>query len=264
MQNQEKLFSDKHMPVAAYDNSSMTSRHSSATAEHYSPENVVEAARGVLGGFDLDPASCAKANEFIRAKQIFTAQDNGFSKAWHGSVFLNPPGGFCDGYGNATVRATKSEKACTETGSCGLPPGHKHTGVDSSQKLWWFNFANQWKAGTTHGIFLCFSVELLQSTQVDTPLGLKIPLDFPICYPRNRLAYRTNRLPGPTPSNPDRKPTKKQLADFAATGTCVGDSPPHSSCIIYLPSLSEGPDLGIFKERFQKIGKVTLTNDWRK
>lgn len=59
--------------------------------EWYSPAWIVEPARTVLGGFDLDPASCAEANETIRAARYFTANDDGMGQPWRGKVWLNPP-----------------------------------------------------------------------------------------------------------------------------------------------------------------------------
>jgi ParB family chromosome partitioning protein len=65
----------------------------SLTNEHYTPSIYVEAAREVMNGIDLDPASCAKANEVVRAKHFFSQSQDGLSQEWHGSVWLNPPYG---------------------------------------------------------------------------------------------------------------------------------------------------------------------------
>jgi phage N-6-adenine-methyltransferase len=40
---------------------------------------------------DLDPASCAHAQETVRAARYFTKADNGLAHDWRGRVWLNPP-----------------------------------------------------------------------------------------------------------------------------------------------------------------------------
>ena len=67
-------------------------QHSCKSAEHYTPAAYVEAARYVLGGIDLDPASCAMANATVQAKHYYTKDDDGLDNPWHGLVYLNPPG----------------------------------------------------------------------------------------------------------------------------------------------------------------------------
>lgn len=59
--------------------------------EWYTPAEYLDAAREVLGGFDLDPASSAQANETVGAKNFFTIDDDGIAQPWQGSVWLNPP-----------------------------------------------------------------------------------------------------------------------------------------------------------------------------
>jgi DNA N-6-adenine-methyltransferase (Dam) len=60
--------------------------------EWYTPSLYVEAARKVMGGsIDLDPASCEMANRTVKAKKIYTIEDNGLVQQWHGNVWLNPP-----------------------------------------------------------------------------------------------------------------------------------------------------------------------------
>ena len=61
--------------------------------EHYTPSQYLEAAWTVLGTIDLDPASCAEANRIVRAKNFYTADDNGLVREWSGNVWLNPPYG---------------------------------------------------------------------------------------------------------------------------------------------------------------------------
>lgn len=59
--------------------------------EWFTPPEYIDAAREVLGGIDLDPASNKQAQEFIGAAEFFTKSDNGLTKDWHGTVWLNPP-----------------------------------------------------------------------------------------------------------------------------------------------------------------------------
>jgi hypothetical protein len=205
-------------------------RHSSASNEHYTPPEIVEAARFTLGHIDLDPASCAKANAVVRASRWYGLVDNGYQQDFEGNVFLNPPGGWCDVYGRPVIKKSKDKAACTLTGECGLAPGHTHTGTESSQKLWWQRLAQAWAEGYVHNaVFVCFSIELLQSTQVD-PKG-PLPLEFPICYPARRVPY----------IGEDGKPQ---------------GSPPHASCII---CLTNRPDvLKRFIDHFSTFGHIVV------
>lgn len=59
--------------------------------EWYTPAKYIEAARYVLGEFDLDPASNDSAQELIKAAQYFTKADNSLEREWRGRVWLNPP-----------------------------------------------------------------------------------------------------------------------------------------------------------------------------
>ena len=67
----------------------------SSPVEVWTPAPIIEAARVIMGGIDLDPASCAAANDTVRATRYLAAVDDGLSVPWAGRVWCNPP--FADG-----------------------------------------------------------------------------------------------------------------------------------------------------------------------
>lgn len=76
---------------------------SSKTNEWYTPKEIIERVRTVLGSITLDPASHPIPQAWIQAEHYFTRADDGLSKPWFGRVFLNPP----YGRGNAGRWAAK-------------------------------------------------------------------------------------------------------------------------------------------------------------
>ena len=67
-----------------------------ASPEWYTPSELIEAGRAALGGsIDLDPASCAAAQEVVQAGDYFTREDDGIEMPWPSGarVWLNPPYG---------------------------------------------------------------------------------------------------------------------------------------------------------------------------
>lgn len=77
--------------------------HSSKSCEWYTPARYIAAVYEVMGGVDVDPASCELANQTIQARQYFTIDDDGLTQEWRGRVFLNPPYGKTNGKSNQAV-----------------------------------------------------------------------------------------------------------------------------------------------------------------
>jgi len=188
-------------------------KHSKASAEHYTPIEVVDAARETMGDIDLDPASCEHVNEtIVEAARFFDLEANGVAQKWEGRVLLNPPGGLIL--------------------PNGLPAPEGVRGV-SSAKVWWFKLAQEFAAGNVDAaIFVGFSIEVLQSTQDDElATRLSIPLDFPICYPRKRLRFYTRQgesyVEGKSPTHANAivfvsKTNDKRRAEFAKNFASIG------------------------------------------
>lgn len=63
------------------------------TEEWYTPSDIIERARRVLGTIELDPASSDEAQAIVQAERYYTAGTNGLDKEWSGKVWLNPPYG---------------------------------------------------------------------------------------------------------------------------------------------------------------------------
>jgi len=159
-------------------------QHSSDTAEHFTPVEIIEAARAVLGRIDLDPASSALANRYVKATKIYTKRSNGFTKRWLPRVFLNPPGGLCDALGRQSAGRV--------------------AGGGSSAVFWWGKLAEEYAHGkVTAAIFVGFSLEILQSAQARG--FCSTPLDWSFCVPRKRIrfmqAHGRSLVPGNSPTH---------------------------------------------------------------
>lgn len=147
----------------------------SKSNEHPTPPAVVEPARRLLGGFDLDPASTPEFNQSIQAEHIFTREDDGLSRHWFGRVFLNPPGG-------------RLRRVRDDSGE-GLPDlwvPVRGGAAESSMRVWWDKLAAEWSEGRVESaLFVGFTLEILRTSQRG-PIPVQM---FPRCYPRERLAF---------------------------------------------------------------------------
>jgi phage N-6-adenine-methyltransferase len=57
------------------------------------PPELLGALAQVFPRFDLDPCAPRRSRTVVRARTHYTAEDDGLSLPWHGTVFVNPPYG---------------------------------------------------------------------------------------------------------------------------------------------------------------------------
>jgi hypothetical protein len=86
-----KIARAKHATVLAVQSNGTQQLGGSGDSEYFTPPRYVETVRNVLGEIDLDPASCADAQQTARARKYFTKADGALQRPWWGRVFLNPP-----------------------------------------------------------------------------------------------------------------------------------------------------------------------------
>lgn len=79
-----------HSPEVRNSNGAHVS-HNAGESEWFTKPELIAAAREVMGGIDLDPASTAIANEKIQATRFHSVDDDGLSQGWAGRVWMNPP-----------------------------------------------------------------------------------------------------------------------------------------------------------------------------
>jgi len=67
--------------------------YSSATPEHYTPREIIDAVIACLGEIDLDPCSNSHNDPNVPASEHYTADDDGLAQEWYGRIYMNPPYG---------------------------------------------------------------------------------------------------------------------------------------------------------------------------
>jgi hypothetical protein len=127
------------------------------TNNWYTPALYIDAVREVLGTIDLDVASCAFANQVVKATRYYTEEDNALLLPWANKTFVNPP------YGRT---ATK----------------------ESLLRLFVGRLLQQYRAG------ICTEAILL--IPVNTATRWFVPLwQFPICFPKRRIRFYNEQGP---------------------------------------------------------------------
>ncbi len=147
----------------------MNIQHSSRTDCWYTPLDILERVRRVIGPIEFDPASDRFGNMRVGAKTYFskTSQSDGLSLGWPEgtNIFCNPPGG--------------------------------KRGNQSMTALFWARLMS-YRPVIKEAIFLCFSAEALQNTQ-----GKGVPsiCRFPFCVPKRRIRFVNEQGEGASPSH---------------------------------------------------------------
>lgn len=144
-------------------------QHSHETNEHYGPRWLLDGVHELMGGVDLDPFSCAKANEVVRATRYYSLTErgeDGFRLPYAGRMYVNPPGG--------SVKHPMP-----------LPGNRKRD--HSSAALAWAILAHRWSIGEVdQAVFTIFNLETLRYS-----LGYPVPqpLDFVVLIPYDRIDF---------------------------------------------------------------------------
>lgn len=176
----------------------MNARHLSQSAERYTPGYIIDPGRETLGGFDLDPASCAKANEIVQAVEFYTAEDDGLAWLWEGRLLANPPG-------TCKVLVDRIRVGATRDGQveyrdvfafpgCGdkLPNGKaRKTCSCGYVKRFWEKLLLYVDEGDVFAAiwigFNCSQLQTLQQCEAS-------PLDFLTCFIDHRVPYLDQNL----------------------------------------------------------------------
>lgn len=160
-------------------------RHSANSANWITPSWITNLAREVMDGvIHLDPASCAEANQFVKAQTYFDRKINGLETPWSHAddtltnVWINPPGGWEH---VAVPQVTK------RNGLTMISNVEGETVKLSRVKLWWQRLLAQYvQTYFAQASWLSFSIDAMQTTQVECETSV---LAFPTCVFRNRINF---------------------------------------------------------------------------
>ncbi len=160
-------------------------RHSATSANWITPPWITNLAREVMdGAIHVDPASSAKANEFVKAQMYFDRKINGLETPWShdadtlSNIWINPPGGW-EHVLLPQVRTRNNITIITNV--------EGQTVKLSRVKLWWQRLLSQYEQPYfAQASWLSFSIDAMQTTQVDCETSV---LAFPTCVFRNRINF---------------------------------------------------------------------------
>lgn len=135
---------------------------SSESNEWFTPAVYVDAARELMGGIDVDPASCEFANRTVQAATYYDITMNGLDREWRGRVWLNPP------YGR--------------------------DGGDSNQEIWSRRLIEQYDTGiVTEAVLL---VNAVPGNKWFQPLWR-----FILCFPDHRIRFYSQETDASQPTH---------------------------------------------------------------
>lgn len=196
--------------------------HLCASSEWYSPPEIVEPYRSLVGEIDLDPASCAAANaRTVGARSFYSLSTpgGGLAQCWEGRVWVNPPS----------------------------PP-----------RAWWERAVQALIDREADSIlFVAYSLEALQQSQ----RWGRVPMTaFSVCIPRTRIRYLTTvaerraqlaarAAKSPSPLQAVR--ASERLATCPLDDLVPGDAPTHGSALIGM-----GVDHEAFASAYASVGEV--------
>lgn len=101
----------------------------SKTAEHYTPDHIIDAVIRVLGTISLDPCSNSQEDPNVPALFYYTKEDDGLAQEWHGNIYMNPPYGRDIGFWVGKL-VEQYEKAGNISAAIALVPARTDT-------QWW-------------------------------------------------------------------------------------------------------------------------------
>lgn len=184
-------------------------KHLNKTNEWYTPQYILDRVNKTLGNIDLDPASTSMHSH---ADAIITKNENGLEQEWINiaqpllstRVFVNPPGG--------------------------------KLGNESLAKLFWFKFIDEFMKNNCYGIFLGFSIEILQTSQMVKGKPINNPDywvgSYPFVIPSKRIRFVDEHgqlSKAPTHSNilvcvsQDENVIKRFYHNFSDIGMCISN-----------------------------------------
>lgn len=161
-------------PIAAPKNAAQLINQTSGEFEYFTPLAIVNVARDVMRGIDLDPASSEVANGGIAAKRIFTIKEDAMRQVWTAkSIWMNHPFGIAE---------TPCEPDCRRQET---NPRHKHHDFIWHGNAAWVNkLIYEFKEGNfEQGICITYACT---SEAWFTPL-----LHYPQCFLVPRTNYYT-------------------------------------------------------------------------